>query len=38
MIYPNPPPNFRLIIEISRLWMIPDHQQGIGCKAPKSDD
>jgi hypothetical protein len=23
--------------EISGLWSIPDHQQGIGCKAPRSD-
>ena len=35
---PNPPPNFVIRINISGLWSIPDHQQGIRCKASRSDD
>jgi hypothetical protein len=34
----NPPPNLGIKSEISRLWSIPDHQEGIRCKAPRSDD
>jgi hypothetical protein len=34
----NPPPNLGIKTEISRLWSIPDHQEGIRCKAPRSDD
>jgi len=34
----NPPSNLGIKFEISRLWSIPDHQQGIRCKAPRSDD
>jgi predicted aldo/keto reductase-like oxidoreductase len=34
----NPPPNSGIKTEISRLWSIPDHQEGIRCKAPRSDD
>jgi len=33
-----PPSNLDFETEISRLWNIPDHQHGIRCKAPKSDD
>jgi len=36
--YQNPPSNSGSKTEISRLWSIPDHQQGIRCKAPRSDD
>ncbi|HED00964.1 MAG TPA: hypothetical protein ENN18_11400 [Proteobacteria bacterium] len=25
-------------VKISRLWSIPEHQQDIRCKAPRSDD
>jgi hypothetical protein len=35
---PNPPPNLGIKTEISRLWSIPDHQEGIRCKAPRSDN
>jgi hypothetical protein len=35
---PDPPSNLGIKTEISRLWSIPDHQQGIRCKAPRSDD
>jgi hypothetical protein len=34
----NPLPNLGIKTEISRLWSIPDHQEGIRCKAPRSDD
>ena len=34
----NPPSNLGIESEISRLWSIPDHQQGIRCKAPRRDD
>jgi len=34
----NPPPNLGIKTEISRLLSIPDHQEGIRCKAPRSDD
>jgi hypothetical protein len=34
----NPPPNLGIITEITGSWKIPDHQQGIRCKAPRSDD
>jgi len=34
----NPPPNLGIKTEISRLWTIPDHQEGIRCKAPRSDN
>jgi four helix bundle protein len=30
--------NLGIKTEISRLCSIPDHQQGIRCKAPRSDD
>jgi hypothetical protein len=36
--YQNAPPNLGIKTEISRLWSIPDHQEGIRCKAPRSDD
>jgi len=34
----NPPPSFDIITEISWSWRIPDHQQGVRCKAARSDD
>jgi hypothetical protein len=34
----NPPFNLGIRTEIGRLCSIPDHQQGIRCKAPRSDD
>jgi len=34
---PNPPSNLVIRTEMSGLWSIPDHQQGIRCKAPRSD-
>ena len=34
----NPPPNLGVKTEISRVWSIPDHQEGIKCKGPRSDD
>ena len=37
MELPNPPSNLVIRTEISGLWNIPDHQQGIRCKAPRSD-
>jgi len=33
----NPPFNSVIRNEISGLWSIPDHQQGIRCMAPRSD-
>jgi len=30
--------NLGIESEIGRLWNIPDHQHGIRCKAPRSDD
>jgi hypothetical protein len=36
--FQNPPSNLGIKTEISRLWSIPDHQQGIRCKAARSDD
>jgi hypothetical protein len=36
--FPNPTPNKGIKTEISRLLSIPDHQEGIRCKAPRSDD
>ena len=36
--YPNPPSNLVIRIDISGLWSLPDHQQGIRCKAPRRDD
>jgi len=35
---PNPASNPAIKIKISRLWGIPEHQQDIRCKAPRSDD
>jgi hypothetical protein len=34
----NPPSNLGIKTDIRRLWNIPDHQQGIRCKAPRSND
>ena len=36
--HPNLPSNLVIRTEISSLYSIPDHQQGIRCKAPRSDD
>jgi hypothetical protein len=33
----NPPFNSVIRNEINGLWSIADHQQGIRCKAPRSD-
>ena len=38
VIYPNPPSNLGIKTKISRLLNTPDHQQGIRCKAPRSDE
>ena len=35
---PIPPSNVVIKTEISALWRIPDHQQGMRCTAPRSDD
>jgi len=35
---PNLPSNLGIQNEISILFNIPDHQQGIRCKAPSGDD
>ncbi len=35
-IIPNSPSNLGIKTEISRLCSIPDHQQGIRCKAPQA--
>ena len=34
----NPHPYLGIRTEIGSLWSIPGHQQGIRCKAPRSDD
>jgi len=36
-VSPNPPANSVIRPETSGLQNIPDHQQGIRCKAPRSD-
>jgi hypothetical protein len=36
-INPDPLSKLAIKIKISRLWSIPDHQQDIRCKAPRSD-
>ena len=34
----NPPSNMDIFFQIKWFGIIPDHQQGIRCKAPRSDD
>ena len=37
-VSPNPPPNLVIRPANSGLRTIPDHQQGVRCKAPRSDN
>jgi hypothetical protein len=35
---PNPPPDLLIMGSDGGFGDVPDYQQGVGCKAPRSDD